>query len=637
MKTIIKINQRSFLLRKIVFVYLTTTLLFFGSIILTVTADENQNGKETVGSKNIADEKDVDKMPDKNIDKTKIEKTQPQPKTKKQSLFDEVRELIQKLGDDSFVVRERAGKRLLQIGAVAEPELRRAIKNNDTEIALQAAMLLSQLESILRDSGNDEILNEIIKIYTSETDPTIKLACIWHFASPLPDSFSDGEGLKPLCRIVRFDKDQVMRNEAAKCLIALSPFASTKREKWYKTILRIFNKTDEDAVFKLIHDFVSLRIELNNLRKKTETEVENLARKSGKTVEYPVKIARSQQLENRINKFADDLNKFQNDPFYSKIKSGHWVDILVLYAVVEMYDELGMNQKRDKIIEKILTIREQKIQNKPVMILHESDNKKMNEHIRAALILQHKQHLNWAEKHFKLVIDEGDLTLKVSACKMLSMIKHFMADLPSAIEYLEKCTEIVKSEEYTNTFNDSQEQIKNNTMQILAYQAQIAAEKNDWTKAKELVDRTLELNPYEIDTIILRHKICELDTQIDQTYKLQMRSIIEKATLNIRQEIDKHIQGNIDGIRPHVACNQAAWLLANTNGEFAVARDLIEIAIKNEPDASTYIDTQAHVFALGKQFDKAIETQMKAIKLSPEIKLYKKALEQFKKQKNTQK
>jgi tetratricopeptide (TPR) repeat protein len=616
--------------------------LLLGSIILTATANENQDGGGVAGNDNVT-AKDADKMPDnknsdkktpdQNTDKIKIDETKQQPKNKKNTLIEEIRELIQKLGDESFVVREHAGKRLLQIGIAAEPELQRAVKNNDTEISLRATMLLSQLEQVLRDSG-DEAVEIYIKIYSNEIEPTIKLSCIWQLANPLPDSFKDGEGLQSLCRIVRFDKDKIMRNEAAKCLIALSPFALSSCEKWYQNMHRLFNKSDEEPVFKLIYDFASLRIELNNLRKKTETEIENRANKSGEPVEYPIKLPKSKEIEDRLHKFVADLNKFQNDPLYSKIKPGHWIDILVFYAAAEMYDELGMNQERDKILEKTLTIREKSNLNRPPMILSELENKKMNEHYRAAIILHRKQRLNWTERHLKLVIEEGDLLLKINACNEAAMVRHIMSDLSGAIAYFEKSIEVAKSEEYMNNFNDSTELTQKNKTQILAYQAQLAVDNEDWVKAKELVDKTLELNPYEIDTIILRHKICEHSPNIDTAYKALMRSIIEKATLSIRQELDGRTHNDPSRFYAHVACNQVAWLLANTNGEFTLARDLIEVTMKYEPDSSTYLDTQAHVFVLGKQFDKAIEIQTKAIKLSPEAKLYRDALKRFKKLKD---
>ncbi|MDR2344716.1 MAG: hypothetical protein LBE18_01480 [Planctomycetaceae bacterium] len=642
------IKTYNFLLQKNIWISITISLfLFSNSIIQTNSttksfADEinvNNNDNNNINNDKNSDVKNSDeknsdmKNSVEEVDKNNTSKSQIQSTPKNKSIFTEIRELIHKLGDDSFVVRERASKRLLQIGSIAESELRRAINNNDAEISRRAEFILSQLDQIPQETNNENI-EIFIKLYSTELDPFLRLSCIWQLGNPLPDSCKDGEGLQSLCRIIRSDKNEIMRNEATKCIIALAPLSKSTNEKWYQNMKRIFLHAGNDPIFKLIRDYASLRIDLNNLRKKIETELENQAIKSGESVEYPVTIPKTKELETRIKNFAADLDKFQSDPLYSNIRPGHWIDILVFYSIAELYDELGMNQERDNILKKTLTIREQKIQNRPIITLTEFEDKEMNEHFFAGNILYYKQRLKWAEQHLKLVIENGHVSLKIAACSEASMIRYFMADLQGTIEYLKKYSEIAQSDNFTSLVNNANQRIKENESKLLAYQAQLEAEKNNWEKTKELVDNTLEKEPHEIDTIILRYKICERDN-IDPAYKNRMRTIIEKATLHIRQEAEQPTPDAETKMSQYiVACNKAAWLLANTNGEFTIAKDLINITIKHEPESSAYLDTQASVFALGKQFDKAIEIQTKAIKLSPEAKLYKNALEQFKKLKN---
>jgi tetratricopeptide (TPR) repeat protein len=611
-------------------------LVIFVTINLTATAD-NETLDKIKSEKNIAEIENNNKTPDNKTSGDNPNKTgdnfKLKSEVKKQPILVEIRELIQKLGDDSFVVRERASKRLLQIGVIAEPELRRATNNDDSEISRRAELLLSQLDQTLPDSTSEDV-EVFLNIYTTETNPAIKLACIAQLGNPLPGACEDGEGLMALCRIVRFDKDKMMRNEAVKSLIAFEPFTLSKKEKWYQNMRRVFMRCGDDLVFILLRDYSALKIDLIELRKRTEAELENKSAKSGETVEYPVKLpeADSKKLKERLKKFAGNLDKFQKDPLYSKIKPGHWVDILVNYSLAEMYDALGMNQERDKILEKVLTIREEQPKNQPMIII-ENENKTMNEHSRTALILYYKQRLTWAERHLKLVIDNGDVFLKVSACTETAMIKFLKYDLQGAIEYFEKCNEIIKSDDYKKFYGDTDERLQKNNIQILAYQAQLAAENNDWDKAKELVDNTLAKKPDEIDTIILRYKICERNPT-DLAYKAAMQSMIENATSSIRREMGNN---NDNTTKHYVACNQVAWLLANTNGEFSLAKDLIDITMRYEPDSPTYLDTQACVYALGKQYDKAIKIQTKTVKLSPESKLYKNALEKYKKLKNESK
>src|SRR5262245_97638 len=56
----------------------------------------------------------------------------------------EIEQLVRPLGDKRFPTREQAAKKLWQIGAAAEPVLRRAVKDPDVEIAERARSLLDK-------------------------------------------------------------------------------------------------------------------------------------------------------------------------------------------------------------------------------------------------------------------------------------------------------------------------------------------------------------------------------------------------------------------------------------------------------------------------------------------------------------
>jgi hypothetical protein len=55
-------------------------------------------------------------------------------------------ELIEKLGDDKWDVREDAHKKLLEIGGVAIPAIKKALKHKDPEVRWRAKAILEELE-----------------------------------------------------------------------------------------------------------------------------------------------------------------------------------------------------------------------------------------------------------------------------------------------------------------------------------------------------------------------------------------------------------------------------------------------------------------------------------------------------------
>ncbi|GHT26946.1 hypothetical protein FACS18942_05340 [Planctomycetales bacterium] len=105
-----------------------------------------------------------------------------------------------------------------------------------------------------------------------------------------------------------------------------------------------------------------------------------------------------------------------------------------------------------------------------------------------------------------------------------------------------------------------------------------------------------------------------------------MNKLIEGAAAKVEQQMH-------NGLAASVACNQVAWLLANTDGDYQTALSLINITIKFEPESAVYLDTQAHVFALGKNFAKAAETEEEALRLAPEAKVFRDAAERFRSEK----
>src|SRR5262245_34058743 len=60
--------------------------------------------------------------------------------------MDRIKDLIQKLGDDSCPVRQKASADLLKVGPVAVPLLKAALKNTDAEIVRRAGECLQQIQ-----------------------------------------------------------------------------------------------------------------------------------------------------------------------------------------------------------------------------------------------------------------------------------------------------------------------------------------------------------------------------------------------------------------------------------------------------------------------------------------------------------
>jgi hypothetical protein len=103
----------------------------------------------------------------------------------KQSLADadraKVEELIKKLGDSSFEVREKAKKELLEKGSAAVPDLRRAVSDPDPEIAGSARECLRSLEKSL----DNRVLSAVLRL-TADSRPKGAAAALLGYLPSAP-------------------------------------------------------------------------------------------------------------------------------------------------------------------------------------------------------------------------------------------------------------------------------------------------------------------------------------------------------------------------------------------------------------------------------------------------------------------
>ena len=80
-----------------------------------------------------------------------------------------------------------------------------------------------------------------------------------------------------------------------------------------------------------------------------------------------------------------------------------------------------------------------------------------------------------------------------------------------------------------------------------------------------------------------------------------------------------------------IDCNQFAWLIANTEGNFDEALKYSKRSVELQPASGGLYDTLAHVYYAKGDFENAVKTQEKALELEPHSGLIKKKLEVFKK------
>ena len=518
----------------------------------------------------------------------------------------QIQQWIQQLGDESFLLRQRAESLLIRAGIQAYPDLQRAKQSRDVEVAQRAEAILSQIEQTFLDSENRSIAFWVQQYMTAPSS-ALKAQIIWILANPTLD-LNNGEGVSMLCRLVRFEGNAALRLEAAKSLIASPPFLPAQRKKWYRYIQDNLHDPGDDELLQCVAQYAKLWCALDAANEKTTPAFQEQVRQvSAETLRL--------------------LEKPENG-----ILPGSGVDILLRYAVAELQDAAGLNEDRDKVVSAALAVQADTTRETELTLFVGLDDElPINEHFYVGQCLRWRYRFHWALPHFQKVIETGHVLVRVEASEEAAKIALYLADYSSAASFFGKRIEILQSPDYKGS----------NTAQLVplaqrqkAYcLAEKASAEENWTAASEAVLQALAVSNAriavdDIDLVILAHRICKQRSDVDQEFRDKAGQILKQVWQSIVDDYNRVPELRVEKLPG--TCNSAAWLLANTDGDFQSALTLVEAALKAAPDDPSILDTLAHVYFLGGKFDEAIRVQEDVVRAAPEAVVFHRALERFK-------
>ena len=527
-----------------------------------------------------------------------------------------IRQWVQQLGNDSFLIRQRAETLLIRTGIQAYPELQRAKQDSDIEIARRAEYILSQIEQTFLDMENREAASWI-HFYMLDPNPAAKARIIWLLADPHLD-LTKGEGLQTLCRLLRFEENSALRLEAAKSLIASPPVAPIARQRWYQYIRDNIHNTGDDELLLSVTNYAKLWCDLDE------------------AVEKAIPKA-TPEFQDRVRQVGAEVLRLLEKP-ENRIQIGSKIDILLHYAVAELHDGVGLIEDRNKTALLALAIEPGSVQTtEPIpQQIGLEDDLLMNEHYHVGLYLKQRFRLHWAIAHFQKVMETGDIALRIEASKYAAESAILLADYVSAIAFFDRHIEIFRGPDHER--GDVESAIAQAQRRQAYCQAEKAAAADDWEGVQEIIMRMWAAEPPgnrdrwgdggNIDLLIMAHRLCKQVPDIDSEFKNIMALQFGKTWSSIMADYENSIP-NMRRIKMVIAFNWAAWLLANTEGDYQTALTLVEAALKIEPDDIAILDTLAHVYFLGGRIDEAVRVQEQVVRFAPEAVVFQRALERF--------
>ena len=152
----------------------------------------------------------------------------------------------------------------------------------------------------------------------------------------------------------------------------------------------------------------------------------------------------------------------------------------------------------------------------------------------------------------------------------------------------------------------------------------------------ELINKALSIDPHDGDVLIAAYQF----KKTDESWKEKTLKLIAASAAFYAQEVDtleKKIRTTLDRTAKQQleyelarACNQYAWVVSNTVGDYKQAVKFSERSLDLRGwELAGYLDTLSHTYFAVKDYENAVKYQTKAVKLDPASQLMRKKLKIF--------
>jgi len=490
-----------------------------------------------------------------------------------------IERLIAELGDKDYNVRQRAQDELARLGFHAFDALNAASNHPDFEIASRARYLLRLIRSQWTTDQDPPQARKLLEGY--ELLPPEERAVRITRLVLLPD----GGGIAVVCRLIRFERSNLLANHAALEILRHEPLHRGGWIRLAKTLRENLAGSQRRPAQWLL-TYVALR--------------DN----PGTAVQAWSKLAKEEELAMRAH--AEQTVR--------------GAAVMLAYLLAEAQVRLGDRAAADQTVEHARRLG------------GGGESFQLNVRLQTASALRRRGWIAWAEAEYRRAAEIGSVAYKVAALVYLSEMLH---DQGRSLQAGEARSEADKALRQMPAL--AREQTKESLLLSRLDPADITARMNyffachweqqgDPAKQRQYLEEAIKANPFEVDTLI---SLGRLPNQSEAERK-KTRQRIARAAEMLRREIDEDPdEAN--------AYNQAAWLIGNTQGDLDEALRFAKKAVELDPDNGAYLDTLAHVYFAKGDLDNAVRYQGRAAEVEPhtgqivsELKVFRAAAEKGK-------
>ncbi|QDU28195.1 Tetratricopeptide repeat protein [Anatilimnocola aggregata] len=569
--------------------------------------------------------------------------------------------LVEQLGDDDFAIRQLAQARLSRMGLEAFDALVAAQYHPVLEVQMRARFLVRGMSVRWYDETDPPEVARLLKSYGEQSDEERRSRM------DRLGNMEDLPSLTALCRLARYEVNPILSKHAAILVLHRpEPTKGDLRAQTATTIAAGIGASKRPAIQWLQTYCDTLRDPAASVAEwqvTIEKEQELLALQPALTSRqlvrdlYRWQIKLLQQLnrdQEAIALMRQTIDLLDGDPaqvteivdwlvhrqaWQVVIDVGdrfpHIVadDALLLYLRAQAFLALGKNDKAaaKKAAEMAQTALELR-----------KDN--LEEHLRVAALLGDRGLFDFAEQEYRVVMKTAapGSVADFKARFQLSEQLHDQGQELAAAESLKPAIELMYPEG-----DDAKGEVARD-MAIRARRDPEAVrsrmhyffsrhyhEQKDHAKEKAELAKAIESDPTDADVLIGQFRLPNLTAderkevidQIEASAK-DFRDQVAESRENAQEAQNEQMRAQFN-LQLAIACNQLAWLVSNTQGDFDEALKCSQRSLEVRPDEGGYWDTLGRCYYAKGDFENAVKQQSQAVKLQPHSGQIRRQLELF--------
>lgn len=535
--------------------------------------------------------------------------------------------LVAQLGDADYHTREAAEAKLSELGYAAYEALAAAEQDADPEIAARARYLLRQITVDWIRADDPEDVRRLFDGYDElSLDERFKRA---DQLFRLPAD----QGLSGLCRIVRFDRSELLAKRAALFVCSRMPANEPRAQQIRRDVGKAARPAArwleayclEASDLKLAAaqwgEVAAAERRAGELRPEIapaemqdwlDRRQASVWRRAGRPEQAREVIARiiarepgdPESMERLVDWLVSEEAWQSIDDVATRFAPFFQADPILTYSLAQARVVQGRTEEAEKLAAQAVAMRPGQL----------------DLHGETAGRLHRRGQTRWAENEYRLVIEQAQAgsSLALAAQRRLAEMLYDTLDFGRAADVLDASVSAMRENVRQRREAENGGSIEETLGRALYMRAEQKREQSDTASRRELLEQALEQNPLDVDVLIALSNTPDLSPEM----RAGVAQRVEQAAQSFRAEMS---QSPHDG----TPFNQLAWLLANTGGDLNEALEASRESLDLQPDEPAFLDTLGRVLYARGEFAAAIEQQSRAVELTPHSGLMRRQLELF--------